>query len=379
MELAYPVARSAAPQILRHLSEHLSGVIVGPGEPSPTPTPDVKTIEQVVEAAFWASLRREEGYVPKISLAFLPPTHDLQPMMFAQALPLDPATLTKLAPAVERPSIHLGVWRTSGELFVWGTTGMIPPYCLVVEVVAPGLLVIKHRPRSQSRKFVNIAVLEADRMKIVDEKASTLPDCPGLLTSLLGFDSSESRGESLNILVQIAVSMRKHGRGGALLVVPSQSETWLSSVVQPIAYAVDPPYTGLATLVDGDPTASVHIDWVDAVARAVDALAGLTAVDGATVITDKYELLAFGVKIRRRRGAEPVEQVMVTEPIEESTAEVTEPGRLGGTRHLSAVQFIQDQPDAVALVASQDGHFTIFAWSPCEQMVHAHRVEALLL
>jgi hypothetical protein len=33
----------------------------------------------------------------------------------------------------------------------------------------------------------------------------------------------------------------------------------------------------------------------------------------------------------------------------------------------------------VALVASQDGRFTIFAWSPCESMVHAHRVEALLL
>ena len=34
---------------------------------------------------------------------------------------------------------------------------------------------------------------------------------------------------------------------------------------------------------------------------------------------------------------------------------------------------------AVALVASQDGRFTVFAWSPCEGMVHAHRVETLLL
>ena len=38
-----------------------------------------------------------------------------------------------------------------------------------------------------------------------------------------------------------------------------------------------------------------------------------------------------------------------------------------------------DQRDASALVASQDGHFTIFQWSPCEEMVHAHRVEALLM
>jgi hypothetical protein len=55
------------------------------------------------------------------------------------------------------------------------------------------------------------------------------------------------------------------------------------------------------------------------------------------------------------------------------------PNQLGGTRHLSAVQFVHDQRDATALVASQDGRFTIFKWSPRENIVHAHRVEALLL
>ena len=45
----------------------------------------------------------------------------------------------------------------------------------------------------------------------------------------------------------------------------------------------------------------------------------------------------------------------------------------------AAAQFVQDQRGAVALVASQDGRFTVFAWSPCEEMVHAHRVETLLL
>ena len=55
------------------------------------------------------------------------------------------------------------------------------------------------------------------------------------------------------------------------------------------------------------------------------------------------------------------------------------PTSLGGTRHLSAAQFVHDQRDGTALVASQDGRFTVFAWSPCEDMVHAHRVEALLM
>ncbi len=55
------------------------------------------------------------------------------------------------------------------------------------------------------------------------------------------------------------------------------------------------------------------------------------------------------------------------------------PEELGGTRHLSAAQFVHDQRDAIALVASQDGRFTILEWSPCEAMVHGHRVETLLL
>jgi hypothetical protein len=52
---------------------------------------------------------------------------------------------------------------------------------------------------------------------------------------------------------------------------------------------------------------------------------------------------------------------------------------IGGTRHVSAAQFAQDQADAMALVASQDGRFTVFAWSQVDAMVHAHRVDALLL
>ena len=119
--------------------------------------------------------------------------------------------------------------------------------------------------------------------------------------------------------------------------------------------------------------------WQEELGRAVDAVAGVTAVDGATLMTHDFAVLAFGAKIARRRGAAPVERVMVTEPIEGGAAEVVHPTALGGTRHLSAAQFVQDQRDATAFVASQDGRFTVFAWSPCEEMVHAHRVETLLL
>jgi hypothetical protein len=102
-------------------------------------------------------------------------------------------------------------------------------------------------------------------------------------------------------------------------------------------------------------------------------------VDGATVLTRRYELAAFGAKITRRRGWPLVQHVTVTEPVEGGAAAVVDPGQLGGTRHVSAAQFVHDQRGAMALVASQDGRFTVFSWSPCETSVHAHRVETLLL
>jgi len=378
-EPAYLAARTVAAKVEAHFAQHAAearrrGVAVA------TP-PDADTIEAIIDAAFWASLRREESYVPKISLAFLPADAVTHPLLFERPLPLVPGALVKVAPAVERPGIHLGVWRDGPELSVWGTVRAIPPLSLVVEVAAPGLLVVKHhRGDEAAGKFVNVAVLEGDQIKVVDERASSLPDCPPLLTSLLGFESPTSWvKDTVNVLVQLAVSMRAHGRGGLLLVVPEGSQAWLESIVRPIPYAVVPPFAQLAELNRQAAEAKHQRLWQDAINRAVEVVAGLTAVDGATVLTKQYELLAFGAKIARRKGSPQIEQVTVTEPVEGNVALTVHPTQLGGTRHLSAAQFVHDQRGAVALVASQDGRFTVFAWSACEEMVHAHRVETLLL
>jgi hypothetical protein len=173
--------------------------------------------------------------------------------------------------------------------------------------------------------------------------------------------------------------MRAHGRGGALLVVPSSPpHTWQESILQPITYAADPPYSALADFLRTDRTSRPALAR-EQLNRLIEGIAGLTAVDGATIINDHYEVLAFGAKIIRRPGYGQVNQVKVTEPTECSTALTAEPSQLGGTRHLSAAQFTHDQHDSIALVASQDGRFTVFAWSGDEQLVHAHRIETLLL
>jgi hypothetical protein len=377
-EPTYPTASLVAPTVYDHFAKHL-GAARARGRDPVAALPSPAVIERMINATFWASLRREEGYVPKISMAFLPPEHTQHPMMLGRPLPLAPKALTKIAAIVEHAGIHLGVWEINGELCIWGTAHNIPTFCFVVEVVEPGLIVIKHHRGEQSGKYVNVAVLEGDQIKIVDESASSLPDCPDLVTSLLGFDSPASWIDSVNVLVQLAVSMRSHGRGGSLLIVPPSSDAWRESIVHPIPYAVSPPFCELAELMRETGEGRQADVWKDQLRETVEGIAGLTAVDGAAIITEKYELLAFGAKIQRRRGAAPVESVSLTEPIEGGTPTVLNAAQLGGTRHLSAAQFVHDQRNAIALVASQDRRFTVFAWSPCEESVHAHRVEVLLL
>lgn len=377
---SYPAASAVAGIVQEHFAQQIA-TARQKGQQGLAQVPDVQVIEAVIDAAFWASLRREEGYSPLISLAFLPPEQAEQPLMFERLLSLTPHSLARLAPAVERPGIHLGVWRSEGELCVWGATNTIPRLCFVLEVIEPGLLVVKYRRDPDTGKFVNVVVLKGDQIKVLDEEGTSLPDCPALLESLLSFGSPMWPVNSVNVLMNLAVSMRAHGRGGALLVVPSSSDyqAWRESIVQPIPYSVMPPYSELAELIGQDDRDRGKHQWQEALRQAVDAIAGLTAVDGAALITDKYELLAFGAKIVRREGSAQVEQVVVTEPVVGNLPLVVHPVQLGGTRHMSAAQFVYDQRDSVALVASQDGRFTVFAWSPCEDMVHAHRVETLLL
>ena len=308
-----------------------------------------------------------------LSFAFVPPEQSHRPMMLEAPIALTPEALVHLAPAVKQPGIHLAVWRMNAALAIWGTTRNVPASCFVLEVAGPGLLVIKHRRTDESGKFTNVAVLASDEFKLLlQAPTESGTHLPAIVNSLLGFDTPKSMRAKLNVLEQLAVAMRAHNRGGALLVVPSSSSTWKQSVVQPMHYAVSPAYSELKNLLAEDAAQARF-------RRAVDTIAGLTVIDGATVITDEHELLAFGVKIVRRDGFPQVSRVIFTEPLEGAMEMEVHPSMLGGTRHLSAAQFVQDQRDSVALVSSQDGRFTIFSWSSANDALYAHRVDSLLM
>jgi len=164
---SYPAARAVAITVEEHFARYLPSSRQQDRQEL-VRHPDAQVIEAIIDAAFWASLRREEGFSPKISLAFLPPEQAGQPLRFERQLPLTPAALSRLAPAVERPRIHLGIWRDRDELRVWGTTRSLPKFCFVLEVIEPGLLVVKYRRGQDTGKFVNVVVLKGDQIKMLD-------------------------------------------------------------------------------------------------------------------------------------------------------------------------------------------------------------------
>ena len=65
----YPAASLSRPAVRDYFLRHLAAVPAGEGE-GLAPVPDTAVLESLINTVFWASLRREEGFVPKMSLAY---------------------------------------------------------------------------------------------------------------------------------------------------------------------------------------------------------------------------------------------------------------------------------------------------------------------
>src|SRR6201988_3112739 len=82
----YKAARLVSGVIERHFIAQLAAAAER-GESNLAPEPSKHTIETIIDTAFWASLRKEEGRSPKISIAFLPPRQSELPLAFEERLP----------------------------------------------------------------------------------------------------------------------------------------------------------------------------------------------------------------------------------------------------------------------------------------------------
>ena len=82
---------------------------------------------------------------------------------------------------------------------------------------------------------------------------------------------------------------------------------------------------------------------------AAQAIASLTAVDGAVILNDKFEVIGFGAEVTA--ASQSLKEVVVMEDGKKAKINIES----FGTRHRSAFRFCSSFEDAVAFVVSQDG------------------------
>jgi hypothetical protein len=91
----------------------------------------------------------------------------------------------------------------------------------------------------------------------------------------------------------------------------------------------------------------------EAIFEVAHLIAGLTAVDGAVVMTQRFELLGFGGEIS---GSLPAVKTIARALDVEADATLEESAEGVGTRHRSAYRLCKELGDVIAVVISQDGN-----------------------
>ena len=247
---AYPAAHSVAPKVHAHFMRHTAEARTR-GEQRARDDPRCRNHRSadrrgvLGEPAPRGKLRPED-------LAGVPGAAEaaLHPLMFERPLPLEPA----------RAGAR-GAGRRARRAFIWAS-GATTATCRSGARRArsrrcaswsrwprPDCSSIKHHRGDEAGKFVNVAVLEGDQIKIVDEQASSLPDCPPLLTSLLGIRFARLMGR-LGQRAGAAGRVDARARPGRRRCSwsPPDSDSWRESIVRPIPYAVVPAFAELAQL-----------------------------------------------------------------------------------------------------------------------------------
>lgn len=355
-----------------------------------------KHIRELIEVSFWASLRKEEGHHPRFSLIYeRPSAYSVGNNLFAfkKPLPFDVRALVKLAPAVESTS-DIGVWPDAGDkLTIWGIAPPLRGLSLYIKTIEPGQLIL-----SLSDHFR--AAVTDQRAEFVDEfnfnllpeifrkaQASHSPQQPQY-----DWLVKQHRDDDLG---RIAVAMRSHGHGGTLLIVPNEGVAWKDSIEIDMFQFSGSPYERVKKDLEKRDEVVQHflsaIDLhssLDNAKKSLEFIGQLTAIDGVTIVTYDFTVLGFGAKISPLEIKKPLtsghshklESILVLEPFEKNAPQVKKFSEMfWGKRHQSAAQFVFDQRDALALVASMDGVLSLFVWDAKREMVSVIKEAEFLL
>lgn len=338
------------------------------------PLPSVSEIAHMLDVAYVASLLEEEGRGVRCAFGFLSPDGAIGlrfgTFRFASPRPFNPATVAKLAPAVQTGRTEFGVWVVNGELVIWGLIHHgdqsfaidleHKPTHFSVRILRPGTFTVHFDERLQllfSRDHGHFFEYGLDLLGTMRDRAAIEPDVAAALCRL-------SR------------RMLAHGHGGTILVVdkdathrglmlhPAMTPSTSPDLILQAAMRRDERVSSGEGRQKDEPVGQYvrrRREIERAHDEALDFVAHLTAVDGAVVLDNELGLLGAGGTIQTPDVAMPAE-VVLEDPRALGQERRAPLASLGGNRHRSAVCFCAQQESlALALVASQDGDLSFFA------------------
>lgn len=344
------------------------------------------------------------------------PPSGLHRMEFEEPRSLDEHELRRLSPAALADRSLIGVREEEdGKLCIWGLIHSGPrwlqrvrggrdfspplPDAPVVRVTGPGRIVVDRgsslvgkleggRLSDDSMDVFESVWLPAMFAPIRDELRSLhLRDRERAEKPWADLDIDVTRRIAQHMIRRIISTARNSGHGGALIIVPPHcADDLLSGRYVALKHKFEDAaprrrYRSLITSImntlaeiygqgnqdrgpvgweeyrkSGDDRLSI-LD--EAIFEMSHLIAGLMAVDGAAVMTQRYEILGFGGEISGDlQGVKTVAQALDIEA--EHIAKENTEGY--GTRHRSAFRLCNELHDALAVVVSQDGDVRFIRW-----------------
>lgn len=331
-------------------------------------------LAKIIDSAYWASQTIEEGKQIKISIVFKERKLSKNIFHFDNPLPLTSNNLVKLGSALESAFSDICICASDdGRPQIWGLRMRSLNHLttdLWIQVLSPGNVLIVCNGRG-------IAALIGNQAVFIDQTSFFGVMLEKVFTSIENIQLTALNFYRFNTLLYIAQAMRAHECGGTLLVVPG-GNAWKKSIGQPVGYTggvnilepkfVSEPTSATLSLHDlfnlfQEATATQDESFMNTRSQIIDLcnrIGRLTATDGAVVMTYDRYIHCFGAKIQAVDTLAGSDVVRVIRPVEGDTGTKTFFTDLGGTRHCSAAQFAYDQPDSIAIVASQGGNVSFF-------------------
>ncbi len=373
-------------------------------------------LEKALSVAFQASLTVEETRPTRFRLLLtspeqLPesgaPKQGVLRLSFDAARPFNADELRRLAPAVPFETALIGADAAEGQLRIWGVAHSGPAwlaptwggrsvvpnwsYDPIIHVTAPGHLAVRCAGElvgALERGLVVDATLDVFDSKWLpamfarerediraahDALQAAAPSPTSVEHSLVGKVGQQ--------MLRRAIQLVRGARHGGLVLVVN-SDTGVAPRLEGLRlkYALgqdEPSHRYRSLLLEilravADTTSKASVGWADfasnesphfaaleqEVFELSRVLANLTAIDGALVLDKRFGVLGFGAEVSAELPTP--ERVFRALDVEGHDVQAEAVENVG-TRHRAAYRFVNDHPDGLAVVVSQDGGVSFVA------------------